>query len=105
MSGKILRIHPEDNVLVALAALKAVEEIVLDSKAIKIQSDIPAKHKVVIDTMNPNDEIKMYGITVGKALSPIPSGAAISTQNVKHQAASFSGKTKTFQWNAPDVSK
>lgn len=105
MSRKILRIHPEDNVLVALADLKSGEEVAFESKSIKIHSDIPAKHKFVIDTVKPDDEIKMYGITVGKALSVIPSGTAISTQNVKHQASSFSGKTKTFQWNAPDVSK
>lgn len=105
MSRKILRIHPEDNVLVALTDLKAGEDIAFESKTIKVQGDIPAKHKFMIDTVKPDDEIKMYGIVVGKALSTIPSGGVISTQNVKHKAASFSGKTKAFDWTAPDVSR
>src|SRR5690606_23341732 len=55
--------------------------------------------------LNPDDEIRMYGITVGKALTPIPAGGAITTQNVKHQANSFTGKTKTESWTPPDVSR
>jgi altronate hydrolase len=47
----------------------------------------------------------MYGVVVGKALTAIPAGGPITTQNVKHQAANFSGRSKTFQWIAPDVSR
>jgi altronate hydrolase len=47
----------------------------------------------------------MYGVPVGKAVIPIQLGEAITTQNVKHTAASFEGRTKNFVWKAPDVSK
>lgn len=105
MSNKILKIHPDDNVLVALTDLKAGEQLSYDNISIKLLHDVQAKHKIVMRDMKPDDEIKMYGITVGKALTAIPSGSAITTQNVKHQAATFTGKTKTFSWTPPDVSK
>lgn len=105
MSKKILKIHPADNVLVALTDLKAGEQFDADGGSVTLVYDVPAKHKFVISDMNAGEEVKMYGITVGKALAPIPSGAPITTQNVKHQASSYSGRTQTFTWTAPDVSR
>lgn len=105
MSKKILKIHPDDNVLVALTDLSAGEQIDADGHPITLPQNVPAKHKFVIRDTQPDDEIKMYGITVGKALATIPSGAPVTTQNVRHQASSFSGKTRTFTWTAPDVSR
>ncbi|PRY10901.1 altronate hydrolase [Pontibacter ummariensis] len=105
MSHKILKVHPNDNVLVALADLLAGEAIAYDSVALSLIEDIPAKHKIAQQDMAPGEEIIMYGTLVGKAVELIPAGARISTENVKHQASAFSGKTKTLEWQAPDVSK
>lgn len=105
MSKKILKIHPADNVAVALTNLRTGEQFDVDGKRVSLVQDVPAKHKFVIADMNTGDEVRMYGITVGKTLAPIPSGAPITTSNVKHEASSFSGKTATFKWTAPDVSR
>lgn len=105
MSKKFLRIHPEDNVLVALTDLKAGEQLSFEGNTITLLQDVQAKHKFVMNDMNTSDQIKMYGITVGKALSPIAKGGAITTGNVKHQANEFAGKTTTTGWTKPDVSK
>jgi len=105
MSKKILKIHPADNVAVALTNLRTGEQFDVDGKRVSLVQDVPAKHKFVIADMNTGDEVRMYGITVGKTLAPIPSGAPITTSNGKHEASSFSGKTETFRWTAPDVSR
>jgi len=102
MSKKFLKIHPDDNVLVALADLKAGEPIVNGLTAVH---DVPAKHKVVIRDLQPGEPIKMYGITVGKTVAPIAAGTAITTQNVKHQASEYTGRTTTLSWTPPDVSR
>lgn len=102
MSKKILKIHPNDNVLVVLSDLRAGEPLTNGLAAVH---DVPAKHKVVVRDLQPGEEIKMYGITVGKAIAPIAAGAAITTQNVKHQATPYSGRTSTIQWTPPDVSR
>lgn len=105
MAHKIVKIHPDDNVLVALTDLKAGEEISFNNIPIILKEDIQAKHKFVEKVLKPDDEIKMYGVVVGKALIPIQAGAAITTNNVKHKSAEFEGKKKKFEWTSPDVSK
>ncbi len=105
MANKYLKIHPADNVLVALTDLKAGEKIGYNGSSFTLRDDIPAKHKFVEKPMNVDDEIIMYGVLVGKAMKPIAEGGSINTQNVKHKSSNFSGKTDTFQWKAPDVSK
>lgn len=105
MAHKFLKINPADNVLVALSDLNAGEKIEATGNTIQLTHSIPAKHKFVADSIQPGEEIIMYGVVVGKALSAIPAGSPITTQNVKHKAADFSGRSKTYKWTAPDVSR
>src|SRR5690606_843195 len=83
----------------------AGQKIVYNGTALSLLHDIPAKHKFVEQTLNPDDEIIMYGVLVGKALDKIPAGAPITTQNVKHKSSNYEGKTAQFEWKAPDVTK
>jgi len=105
MAHKFLKINPADNVLVALSDLNAGEKIETAGNTILLTHSIPAKHKFVINSIPPGEEIIMYGVVVGKALTAIPAGGPITTQNVKHQAANFSGRSKSFEWSAPDASR
>jgi altronate hydrolase len=105
MASKFLKIHPADNVLVALTDLKRGEIISYQGNNILLVDDVPAKHKFTEVDMQQDEEIHMYGIVVGKALKPIAKGGAIGTHNVKHKASEFSGKNGDFKWTPPDVSK
>jgi altronate hydrolase len=105
MALRFLKIHPADNVLVALTDLKRSETITCQGHTISLADDVPAKHKFTEADMKQDDEIRMYGIVVGKAMKPIAKGDAIGAHNVKHKASEFSGRNGTFQWIAPDVSK
>lgn len=105
MSTKFLKIHPADNVFVALTDLKAGDAIQYNGTSFILPQDVSAKHKFAQAPLNINDEIKMYGVLVGKALKPIPAGGPITTSNVKHKASSYSVKSQTVSWNAPDVTR
>lgn len=105
MANKFLKIHPADNVLVALTDLPAGETITYNETTFILNDHVAAKHKFVTHHMQTDDEIIMYGVVVGKANSIIKAGSAITTQNVKHKSAAFTGRTGNFQWHAPDVSK
>src|SRR5690606_16073344 len=105
MRHNILKIHPNDNVLLALTDLGVWETVIFEGKQIILTEDIPAKHKFAEDDLAAGTEIIMYGSLVGKAVETIPSGTRLSVENVKHQASGFTGKTKTIGWNAPDVSR
>lgn len=97
--------HPNDNVLVALTDLHQGEAVQADGRTLILPTDVRAKHKFVTETLRPGDAITMYGIRVGKAIEPIPEGAAITTSNVRHDTAIVEGKTETHHWAAPDVSR
>lgn len=103
--ARVLKINPADTVWVALTDLPAGEKIDCDGVPVTLLHTIPAKHKFVEKTHQPGEEIIMYGVVVGKAITTIPKGSAITTQNVKHEAAAYAGRTKTIQWQAPDISR
>ncbi|WP_295116661.1 UxaA family hydrolase [uncultured Chitinophaga sp.] len=100
-----LQIHPKDNVLVALQDLPAGRQVQFNDQSIQLVKDIPAKHKFPVADLKKGDPIVMYGVLVGKAMSPIGKGDLISTGNTEHMADSFHEKDEAFSWQAPDVSK
>ena len=103
--NQILKVHPADNVLVALSNLKAGESVKYNGSDIVLTDNIPAKHKFVVTDLHAGDSIIMYGVLVGKAQSDIPKGGLISTSNVKHAVEEYSYKGRRYQWQEPDVSK
>ena len=100
-----VRLHPEDNVAVALADLPAGGHISLPGQAVVTASAVPAKHKLALEAIPVGGVVKMYGVKVGKATQPIQLGEVLTTRNVHHEAAPFHEKTENFVWNPPDVSR
>ena len=105
MKHKVMKVHPDDNVLVALTDLALNETVEYNGDAYTLIDRIPAKHKFVTQTMQPGDEIIMYGVLVGKAECPIQKGGRITTSNVKHAASGFEAGERKTDWNKPNVSK
>ncbi|WKN33057.1 altronate dehydratase family protein [Porifericola rhodea] len=104
MRNKILKIHPQDNLIVALDELSAGEVVSWENESFTIQNDIPPKHKFVTQDLAVGGQIYMYGVLVGKAMQPIKKGEAITTKNVKHDASNFSLGQRKSGWQAPEVS-
>lgn len=105
MKRNVVKVHPQDNVLVALTNLTKGEQVVFDGASLVLQDNIPAKHKFVTTNLGAGDAIFMYGVLVGKAQQPIPRGGLITTANVKHAASDFTVAERKTGWQAPDVSK
>src|SRR5205814_3385873 len=103
--NRILIVHPDDNVLVALSNLSAGELVTYNGSDITLRDNIPAKHKFVISDLHAGDSIIMYGVLVGKAQSDILKGGLISTSNVKHAVEYYAYRGISYKWKAPDVSK
>lgn len=103
-AAPILKVHPADNVIVALQDLPKGTTVVYEGTSYTLADEIQAKHKFVTHDLKVGDEVIMYGVLVGKASQPIPVGGLIHTHNLKHAASGFTGKTKEYQWTAPDVS-
>ncbi|MBS1576428.1 MAG: altronate dehydratase [Bacteroidetes bacterium] len=103
--SKYLKIHPNDNVLVALANLAKGSVAANGGSAITLQQDVPAKHKFFINDMKEGDEIYMYGVLVGKAQHSIPKGGLMTTSNTKHASGHYEYRHVDYKWTKPDVSK
>ncbi|MDX6183620.1 altronate dehydratase family protein [Flavobacterium sp. Fl-77] len=102
---KLIKVHPTDNVAVALVNLIAGEVIDFEGESVTIESDVKMKHKIAMIPFNAGDRIIMYGVLVGKASARIEKGGLLSTSNVKHESDKVTGKTETIGWTAPNVDK
>ncbi|WP_392558209.1 UxaA family hydrolase [Orbus mooreae] len=103
---KILLIHPDDNLIVALKPLSKEETVIWDGKTYTLLSDIAAKHKFAMCDLNIDDIVYMYGVPVGKATKTIAKGEAVTTANIKHYAAPIELNTDiSYQWTPPNVKK
>lgn len=108
MSGndtRVLKIHPLDNVLVALQDLRQGETIRHEGESYVLVDDIDAKHKFFTTGLQPGDEVLMYGTLVGKAQVPVARGARMTTDNVKHAAAPYAYRHVDYRWTPPDISR
>ncbi len=103
--NKILKVHPSDNVIVALTDLRKGDELALDGESYTLTEDIAAKHKFAARDFAPGDEVQMYGVLVGKAQNEIKRGSWLNVFNTKHAANPLTVRESSYQWLAPDVSK
>ncbi|HVT87069.1 MAG TPA: altronate dehydratase family protein [Chitinophagaceae bacterium] len=102
---RVLKVHPNDNVLVALRNLAKGEKIIYEGEEYVLQDPVPAKHKFFTHEMNQGDKVIMYGVLVGKAQHTIPAGGLMTTDNVKHAAEPYGYRPYHYEWHAPDVTK
>lgn len=106
MKNKVLKVHPADDVIVALTDLKQGETVHYQGVDYTLQEDIAAKHKFVVRDFAEGEPLKMYGVLIGKAKQLIKKGSRISTENLKHAADDFELKIeRRTDWMIPDVSK
>ena len=105
MKARVLKIHPKDNVLVALTSLKKGEAIEHNGNSYTLVDDVSAKHKFFIDDMKAGDAVYMYGVLVGKTQFDVPKGGRMTTENTKHATGAYDYRGVKFEWHTPDVSK
>ena len=104
MKKKVLKVHPADNVLVALTDLSKGEQVEYDGQLYLLQDDIAAKHKFVTEDLSVNDEIKMYGVLVGKAVVDLKKGMRITTANIRHAVSGeFMVGQNELNWKGPEI--
>ena len=89
LKNKILKIHPKDNIVVALFDLKEGEILNLEDKKISLKTDVNKKHKFALENLNKGENIYLYGVVVGKAIRPIKKGEAINSKNISHHTQEY----------------
>jgi altronate hydrolase len=106
MASNLLKIHPSDNVIVALRDLPAGDIAEWNGEQFNLAYGVSAKHKFVTEDIETGGAVIMYGVLVGRATQPIKKGEPITTFNLKHDAHDYStSKRQPYSYTQPDVSK
>jgi altronate dehydratase large subunit len=93
----LLKVHPADNVAVALTALEAgrkLEDPGSAGGALRVVEAIPALHKIALTNLAEGRPVIRYGQTIGLAARPIPRGSWVHSHNLAEpelQAAAVPG--------------
>ena len=83
MQATYLKINPADSVVVCLEPKKKGDIIVIDGRAITVNQDTPAGHKVLIKDVAQNEDIIKYGYPIGHAMQSMKAGDWVNENNLK----------------------
>lgn len=103
MQQQTLKIHPADNIEVALTDLAKNTVISTAGGIYDLQDDVAAKHKFATADIKKGEEVIMYGVLVGRALIDIKKGSLISVSNIKHASSIYALKERNTGWHKPDI--
>jgi altronate hydrolase len=78
----VLRVHPRDDVLVALRDLQAGETVRSSTDVITARSLVPRGHKVAATVIKAGMEVRKYGFPIGRATCAIAPGDHVHTHNL-----------------------
>lgn len=107
VSGKVLCIHPDDDMLVALVDLYRGETVDWAQRPLRINTSVQRKHKVARHDCAQGDILCLYGTPVGRATTFIGAGCAVTINNLEHYAPApeFGNGAQAPVWLAPDVTR
>lgn len=83
MTKNLLRIHPADNVAIALSALDAGQSITFEGQSLTLNGDVPAGHKVALTSMPAGTSVIKYGFPIGTTTQDVVAGDWLHSDNVK----------------------
>ncbi len=94
---KLIRIHPDDNVAVALADIRAGERF--DEFSLIAAEDVARGHKIALCEIRAGEPIVKYGNPIGLAKSDIATGTWVHVHNVRtglSESADYAYCHKTY---------
>lgn len=100
-----LKIHPADDVLVALADHRRGGVAEHAGISVALRDDVAAKHKVVVRDIAAGECIVMYGIVVAQARHALRAGELLTTSNAVHATGERLASAQARAWQAPDATR
>src|SRR5690606_30177 len=80
---KYLKINSDDNVAVALEALRLGDKLMIEGQEITLTDDIPMGHKFALKNIENNENVIKYGYPIGHTLTKLQPGDWINEKNLK----------------------
>ena len=79
---KAIRIHPRDNVAVALEDVAQGEGLSIDGLELTAAEAVQRGHKLALSPISAGESVIKYGCAIGTAKADIPQGAWVHVHNV-----------------------
>lgn len=79
----LIRIHPADNVAVALMPLQAGTQVEVDGVPLVLATDIPAGHKVALAPLAEGTEVVKYGAPIGHVRHVVACGSLLDHRDIQ----------------------
>jgi len=79
----LVRVHPTDDVAVAVTALAAGAEAWVDGIRVVLSQDVGAGHKVALRPIAAGEAVRKYGFAIGVATEPIAAGTWVHSHNLR----------------------
>jgi len=83
MRSDVVKLHPSDNVAVALTLLDAETEVSVDGRSLLVRESIPVGHKIALRDLKAGATVVKYGEPVGRVTQPVESGSWLHSHNMK----------------------
>src|SRR5690625_5353071 len=80
---KLIHIHPNDNVVVAIDALEAGDTVEVSGRRLVLRADVPAGHKIALKPIGEGEAVVKYGHRIGLASEAVEPGAWVHSHNLK----------------------
>lgn len=80
--SNFIKIHPKDNVAVALATVAQGTLVNIDGVAISLLEDIPKGHKVALRNIHADEDVIKYGFPIGHVTLSVQQGRHIHSHNL-----------------------
>ena len=78
-----VRIHPTDNVVVAVRPLAPGDVVEVAGERLILQEEIPAGHKIALRTLEPGEPVVKYGFEIGRVTERVERARWIHSHNLK----------------------
>ena len=79
-AGPTIRLHPDDNVLIARTLIELGAKL---DGGLTSRGQVPAGHKIAARLIAKDEPIRKYNVTIGFACADIPAGAYVHSHNME----------------------
>jgi altronate hydrolase len=83
MAANVLRLAPDDDVVVALGKLEPGDEVRVGEQAVIVRDAIPFAHKLAIADLASGRPVRKFGVPIGSTTRAVAAGEHVHVHNLK----------------------
>lgn len=83
LPAQTLLLHPDDTVLVCIAAIAAGDTLWIDGKAVAAPQNVAVGHKLARHLLEPGAKVTKHGAPIGSVTQAVAQGAHVHGHNMK----------------------